>query len=212
MTSIIISNMNKRYLHHLLAKLRRVSYWYFLVACIIFGASAVIALRQNNLNAIKLRDQVLATDQQNGDTETALKNLRVYVYSHMNTSLATSSTIYPPIQLKYRYERLVATEKTRVANINGNLYNDAQKYCEQNFPQSFIGAGRLPCIQNYLDSHPNAKEQAVPDSLYKFDFASPVWSPDLAGWSLVAFGLFAFLFMVRFVLEQWLRHELKNHL
>ena len=196
--------MNKRYLHHLWTRLRRTSYRYFLIACIIFGVLAVFALRQNNLNAIKLRDQVLATDKQDGDTETALKNLRLYIYGHMNTDLAGDSAIYPPIQLKYRYERLVAAEKARVDAVNGNLYNDAQKYCEQNFPQSFIGAGRLPCIQNYLDTHPaNAKVQAIPDGLYKYDFASPVWSPDLAGWSLVFFGLFLFLFVVRFMAELW---------
>ena len=71
--------MNKRYLHHLWTRLRRTSYRYFLIACIIFGVLAVFALRQNNLNAIELRDQVLATDKQDGDTETALKNLRLYI-------------------------------------------------------------------------------------------------------------------------------------
>jgi hypothetical protein len=207
--------MSKKQLHHLWVNLRRVSYWYFLIACVACALVAVFALRQNNLTAIHLREEVLKVDQQNGDTEAALKKLRQYIYSHMNTDLATKTQVYPPIQLKYRYDRLVAAEKARVNQANSNtVYNDAQKYCEANFPQSFYGAGRLPCIQNYIDTHPvsSIKEQPIPDALYKYNFASPVWSPDLAGWSLVFFGFFLVLFLVRFLLERWLRYEFKNHL
>lgn len=212
---IIISNMNKRALHHVWTRLRKVSYWHFLIACLACAVIFIFAVRQNNLRAIQLRDEVLKVDQQNGDTETALKNLREYMYSHMNTDLSSKTSVYPPIQLKYRYERLVAAEKAKVAELNNNtIYNDAQKYCETNFPQSFYGAGRLPCIQNYIDTHPatNVTEQAIPDALYKFNFASPSWSPDIAGWSLVLTGLFFLLFVIRFGLEKWLRHEFKHHL
>lgn len=178
-------------------------------------ALSAFALRQNNLTAIRLRNEVLKVDQANGDTEAALKKLRQYIYAHMNTDLASSTSVYPPIQLKYRYERLVAAEKARVDQANSNtVYNDAQKYCETNFPQSFFGAGRLPCIQNYIDSHPvkTVTEQPIPDALYKYNFASPAWSPDVAGWGLVLSGLFLFLFGVRLVLELWLRRQLKSHL
>ncbi len=214
---VTISVMNKRKLHHMLIQLRRVSYWYFLIAAIFFTVVAVFALRQNNLTVIKLRDEVLRVDEENGDTETALKELRQYVYAHMNTDLASATSVYPPIQLKYRYERLVAAEQVRVdkANASSNLYNDAQKYCEQTVPQSFYGAGRLPCIQNYLDTRaapPLEKEQTIPDSLYKYNFASPVWSSDLAGWSIVLAVFFGFMFVVRYGLELWLRHQFKRHL
>ncbi len=207
--------INKRKLHHFWTLLRRVNHWYFFFAALLFGVIGVFALRQNNLKAISLRDEVLKVDQQNGDTEAVLKQLRQHVYSHMNTDLASSTSVYPPIQLKYRFERLVAAEKARVdqANRSSNLYNDAQKYCEANSPQSFFGAGRLPCIQNYLDSHnaPSpAKEQSIPDSLYKYNFASPVWSPDLAGWSLLLSALFLIIFLTQYVLEHWLRFAYKR--
>lgn len=204
----------KRKLHHLWTRLRRVSYWYFLFACLVCIVVAVFALRQNNLTALELRDEVIMVDEQNGDVEASLKKLRLYIYGHMNTDLATSTSVYPPIQLKYRYDRLVAAEKARneLANTN-TIYSDAQKFCEANFPQSFYGAGRLPCIQNYIDTHPAPKvtEQQIPDALYKFNFASPVWSPDLAGWSIVFAGFFFLLFFVRYVLEKWLRYEFKKH-
>jgi len=207
--------MNKRYVHHLWTQLRRISYWYLLIACVVTGLVAVFALRQNNLNAIKLRDEVLKVDKENGDTEAALKKLRQYIYGHMNTDLAGSTSVYPPIQLKYRYDRLVAAEQARVDQANTNtVYNDAQKFCEATQPQSFYGAGRLPCVQNYIDTHhvTTVTPQAIPDSLYKYDFASPVWSPDLAGWSLLAFAVLLLLFVLRFGLERWLHYEFKRHL
>jgi hypothetical protein len=181
--------MHKRKLHHLLVTLKKLHYWYLLVATLLFAVLAILALRQNNLTAVNLRNEVLKVDQENGDVEAALRKLRTYVYGHMNTSLSSNTSVYPPIQLKYRYERLVQAEKDRVANANTNTtYNDAQTYCEQTQPASFYGAGRLACIQSYIDSHPveQQTEKPIPDALYKFDFASPIWSPDLAGWSLDA--------------------------
>ena len=182
----------------------------------ICGFTAIYALRQNNLGAVRLRDHVLQVDKENGDVETALRELRTYTYSHMNSSLANSTSAYPPIQLKYRYERLVAAEQARVdaANKNNTMYNDAQIYCEKTEPQSFLGAGRLGCIQRYIDSHPAGTvvpANQIPDSLYKFDFASPVWSPDLAGWSLVLTGVFALLFVTRLGLEFWFASQFKRH-
>lgn len=202
--------MNKRQLHHILVRLKKANYWYFLAAALLTGFVAIMALRNNNLTVIKLRQEVLQVDQQNGNTEAALKKLRQYVYAHMNTNLASSTSVYPPIQLKYRYERLAAAEKDRISMQNGNTYNNAQTYCEKNFPESFFGAGRLPCIQGYLDSHPNVQPIAIPDSLYKFDFVSPVWSADLAGLSLVLSGFLLAIFLILFTLSHWLHRQLKH--
>ena len=204
--------MNKRKLHHAWRNMKKLSYWYLLIGFLLWATIAVFALRSNNLTALHLRDEVLKVDEQNGDVETALRNLREYVYAHMNTDLAGSTSVYPPIQLKYRYERLVEAEKAKVPQSNPTA--DAQAYCEANFPQSFYGAGRLPCIQNYIDTHPVQEAPApnIPDSLYKFDFASPRWSPDLAGWSMVLAGLFGFAFVVRFILERWMHAQLRSHL
>ncbi len=207
--------MHKRALHHLWTKLRPISQWYFFVAFIICAVVAVVALRQNNLTALHLRDQVLQVDKDNGDVEAELKDLREYVYGHMNTDLGSGTGIYPPIQLKYRYERLVEAQKSQTTADNSTkLYNDAQNFCEQQVPTGLSGRNRLSCIQQYIDSHntaPQPKTPSIPDALYKFDFASPIWSPDLAGWSLLAAAIFLLLFIVRFVLERWLRHSLHEH-
>lgn len=202
-------NMHKRQLHHLWIKLRWLNYWFFLGAFILSATVAVFALRHNDLTALYLKDKVLQTDQQNGDTEAALRTLRQYVYSHMNTDLSTATGVYPPIQLKHRYDQLVAAEKNRVANLNSQVYTDAQNLCEQLYPHSLSGGPRVPCIQGYVTQH-GATERPIPDALYKFAFTPPVWSPDLAGWSLVAAAVFLLLFLVRFALEQWLKHSVQE--
>ncbi len=204
--------MHKRKLHHLLVVLRPISYWYFVIIFILGASAAAFALRQNNLRAIQLRDKVLQVDKENGDTEAALQELRQYTYSHMNTSLASDTGIYPPIQLKYTYDRLVAAERARVEVDNRDIYNAAQEYCEANFPQGLSGGNRLPCIEQYIDENgrPEAQPRPIPDDLYKFDFAAPAWSPDLAGWSLVIAALALLLLATRVVAQLWLRHQLDD--
>ncbi len=206
--------MNKRKIHHFWTKIRAFSRWYFLVGFVIFGSVFVYAYRQNNFTAISLREKLLEVDRQNGDVETALRELRTYTYAHMNAELDSGDhAIYPPIQLKYRYERLVEAEHQRVASLNRDLYNQAQAFCEQKFPQGSSGT-RQPCIQEFIDSRGGSnavKPKPIPDSLYKFNFYSPLWSPDLAGWSLFAALVMLFLFVVRVVLDLWLKRTLRSH-
>lgn len=203
--------MDKRKLHHIWASIRPVRAFYFLLAasvCFIIGLNA---LRQNNLTAIRLRDEVAKVDEQNGDVEAALKKLREHVYSHMNSNLSGGSTnIQQPVQLKFRYERLLSAEKKRVSAENEKIYNDAQVDCERRFPAGLSGSNRIPCIEEYVSSR-STKEQTIPDGLYKFDFISPSWSPDLAGISLLLSAVFALLFIVRFLLDRWMKHQFSEH-
>jgi len=201
--------MAKKHAHSVWAKIKRFNPWYLLILSLISGLVCVYALRQNNLTMVKLRDQVFATDKANGDVETALRNLREFIYAHMNTDLDTNNSVKPPIQLKYRYDRLVQAEKQRVDKANSQVYTDAQHYCEQFISHVVFGGAHIPCVQNYITTH-GVKEQPIPDGLYKFDFVSPSWSPDLAGWSLLLTIVLFLLFIVRLGLEKWVKHDLAN--
>ncbi|HTE58677.1 MAG TPA: hypothetical protein VK694_08130 [Verrucomicrobiae bacterium] len=200
---------SKRHLHHWLVRLRPYGVGYFVAAFLVLGVVALFALRQNNLGAVRLRDQLLEVDKQNGDVEAALGKLREYMYSHMNAQLSNDTGIYPPIQLKYTYERLSAAEKQRVQTANQKIYNDAQKTCEALVPNGLSGSGRIPCIQQYVDTK-GQKEQSVPDALYKFDFVSPAWSPDLAGFLVVLAFMALILLIARIAAALWLRASLSD--
>jgi len=192
------------------AKINRVPYSVFLVLFIITGVTAIYALRSNNQTMVKLRAEVYATDQAGGDVNGALNNLREYVYGHMNTNLSSGgNAIKPPIQLKYTYERLLGTEQQKAVESNSKIYTDAQNYCQALVPAGASGRGRIPCVQDYVTSH-GAKTTPIPTGLYQFDFISPTWSPDLAGWSTVFAGLTGLGFIYTFLLNWLTKRKLKE--
>lgn len=204
--------MNKRKLHHWLTLIRRIHFTWLLAFCLVMSLLSLLALRANNQRMIELRAAVFAADEKNGDVETSLRELRQFVHGHMNTNLsAGANAIKPPIQLKFRYERLAAAEKARVKEANSKIYIDAQATCEQQIPTGFSGSNRLECIEAYVDQN-GTKEKPVSEDFYKFDFVSPSWSPDLAGWSIVLAVLSLILFIFRLLSEIGLKHELKKHM
>lgn len=157
---------------------------------------------------VRLRDNVFTTDQANGDVNAALKKLQAYVTTHMNTSLTSATdAVYPPIQLKYTYDRLQAAELQQVQAANSQLYTAAQTYCQQQDSTDFSGRNRVPCIEQYVQSH-GVKVTPISANLYEFDFISPQWSPDLAGWSLVVAVLFFILAATTFLVEHWFKNRL----
>jgi len=152
----------------------------------------------------RLRNDVYQADKNDTNVVSALQKLRSYVGANMNTNLATNDGVYPPIQLKYTYQRLEQAEQTQVDATNAQVYTDAQHTCEAEYPASFSGGPRVPCIEQYVQTH-GATMQAIPDAMYKFDFVSPTWSPDLAGWMMVVSGFFLLLTVIRFLLGYWLK-------
>jgi len=156
--------------------------WYFFVLAALSLVVAVFALRANYTHMETLRAAVYTADQKNGDVQGALNNLQHFVTAHMNTNLSKgNNSVYPPIQLKYTYDRLRESE---LSQSNSQVYTAAQAYCEQQNSTDFSGRNRVPCIENYVEQH-GVYQRPIPDSLYKFDFISPTLSPDLAGMSLL---------------------------
>ncbi len=201
---------DKKQLHHLWTKVRPIKTIYLLGAFLVMASVSVWALRSNNITMVRLRTAVYQADQQNGDVNGALNALRNYVYAHMNTNLTSgNSSVYPPIQLKYTYDRLQAAQLASLGT-DSAIYTQAQKYCEQQDSVDFSGHNRVPCIEDYVSMHGSTVQiKQIPDSMYKFNFISPTWSPDLAGWTLVASFVLLVLAVLRFTAGMWLRQASK---
>jgi hypothetical protein len=196
--------MDARQLHHHWKRIRFIRPWFIFALAGICLVVSVLALRENNLKMVQLRDAVYTADKNNGDVAGALTNLQRYVTAHMNTSLSAGNTsVYPPIQLKYTYDRLRATSLQ--AN-NEQVYNDAQKTCEQQNPTDFSGRNRVPCIEAYVEAH-GVQTKPIPDSMYKFDFISPTWSPDFAGYSLLAAAFFGLVGLIWWLIVRHIRRR-----
>ena len=187
--------MSKRKLAHVWQYLRHVHPWYFLLLTVIFGGLTVLGLRQNNERMITVREAVFVADKQGGDVESSLRELRQYVSTHMNTNLTSgTNAVHPPIQLKYTYERIQANRQQALGQNNSALYGQAQETCNQE-GQTTTPEATITCIQRFMSDH-GVQLEDVPDALYKFDFASARWSPDLAGWSIVFVTLSAASFIM----------------
>lgn len=201
--------MDKQYWHHIWTKrIKPIKLWWLMVLFFITVPVCVVSLRSNNIRMGQLRDAVYVADQKNDNVVGALSNLQKYVISHMNTSLTTGSgSVYPPIQLKYTYQRLQDAANKAASDANAEVYTQAQKYCEGQNSVDFSGHNRVPCIEQYVTDHGAPAAQKIPDSLYKFNFISPFWSPDLAGWSLLASIMLVILIALR-LLAEWLMPKL----
>lgn len=198
-----LDRTDKRFLRRIGKRIEALPIAVLVIILSVSIAVSALALRANNQRMVTLRQAVFTADEQGTDVEAPLRALREYVYSHMNTDLKVGdNSVYPPIQLKYTYERLV--QKQLEAN-GGDVYAQAQAHCEAQDPNSYYGRSRVPCIQDYVASHGGVKVAPVPDSLYKFDFASPTWTPDLAGWSLVAASIALVVLVIRLVVPFVLR-------
>src|SRR5579863_9194315 len=171
-------------------KFKAISYKVWLGLFLVSAIAAIFALRSNNEHMITLRNDVYAADKAGTGVEAALDKLRAYIYGHMNTNLSSGgNAIKPPIQLKYTYDRLESAAQAS-AN-NSALYTTAENYCQAQIPASvsISGRGRIGCVQDYILNHGGKAAAPIPAALYEYDFVSPLWSPDLAGW-LVLISIF----------------------
>lgn len=193
--------MNKRSYKSKHHKFSDIKPLYFLILALVSGVICVVALRSNNQQMNVLREQVYSADKNNGDVKTALQDLQSYVTTHMNTNLSTGTSVYPPIQLKYTYERLQQAQNAQLG-AGSDIYTQAQKYCEAQNSVDFSGRNRVPCIEQYVSAHKSGQPQNIPEDLYKFSFTTPLWSPDLAGFSLVVTIIFGLLFVLS-LLVRW---------
>lgn len=204
--------MKKTKVYGLWHKFRSISLVTLVIAFVISATITVLALRSNNLNMVKLRSAVYTADKQNGDINKALNDLRQYVYGHMNTNLRTgTTTTEPPIQLVNQFSRDVAAERQRIATLGSadKVYVDAQTICEK---AGVPIPDRAACIQDYVTKNGKGIPQLnLPaKEVYTFDFASPIWSPDIAGFSLILTIIFAIAIIVRLITGAVLKNYLRT--
>lgn len=187
--------------------IRHIHPWYFLVLAAVFVGISLFALRANNLQMVRLREAVYEADK-GGDQATiekSLRQLRTYIYGHMNTSLTSgTNAVWPPIQLQYTYERAQAAHQAQLGQNNAAVYHDAQQACAA---QQLSGAEAIACIENYVTAR-GIQLGDIPEGLYKFDFTSAKWSPDLAGWSIVGAAMSLIAFLVAAAHHWWKKYGL----
>lgn len=200
--------MDKGKIHHYWIAFRKPSLYFLIISTVFFSGLAVYSLRVNNLQMLQLKEAVYAADEQNGDIETALQDLRSFVNTHMNTQLRSPDATEPPIQLINQFNRYIEAEQAKISNQDSNqIYKDAQAQCETG---AIPLTARAQCIQEYIVANGGSASQLTipPKELYTFDFVSPRWSPDVAGMAIVLAIISGILLIIRLLIGRVLKNEL----
>jgi hypothetical protein len=167
---------------------------------VVLLLASLFFLRQNNLHMITFRNLAIRADEQNKNIPLALTNLRDYIAGHMNTGMGEDG-----IYLEYSYQR--AYEGTiQQASQNGTdsavIYQNADKACRAQFDMATSFSAYIKCVADKVAASGAPKVPNIPSAdLYRFNFISPAWSPDLAGFTLLAAVLAALLLVGRVVLQ-----------
>lgn len=204
---------DKGRIKHSINELQRIKTWQLLVLLIIVGFVAATFLRLNNIGMVQRREAVINADEAGKETPIIerLSDLQRYVSAHMNTDLGQG------VYLEKSYNRDLQEWQTTQygdANPNGNIYKKAQEICAPQF--SYYSYAYLQCTTNELAKYPAASDPASNTSkprqeAYIHSFSSPVWSPDFAGWSVLACAVIILMILVRLVSIAILQLMLKRH-
>ena len=205
--------VNKRRIHHWFVAIKRVKLWQLLLVFALLVGTSAYFLRQNNLQMIELRNLVKKADEENKDVDKALLNLQNYVTSHMNTDLGDG------IALQNSYERAYTQAVDAAAhssNPNAALYAQAELVCRPVFERTRSFPAYTICAQEQLSKlapgqDPLAAIKTPSPDLYRFNFASPLWSPDAAGFTVLAAGIVAILTIGKIITYLILRAILRSH-
>ena len=192
------------------SKTRLFSLIFILMLLIASSLTSLFALRDNNLTMQDLRSKVAQADKVYYDKkgkegtkaqlEYAMHQLGSYIVTHMNTHLSPNKgeSSNKPIQLIHKYNRDTISLWQRhieEVGVDTQILNQAIRTChaEQVSPEETLG-----CLQNKTRDESSLPAIIPLDKdYYVYDFYSPFWSPDLAGWSLVVLAFSIGALMIR---------------
>lgn len=203
----------KRDIKRTIRQLQRIKTWQLVILLIFAGFIAATFLRLNNIGMIERRTAVIAADATGMQdiTIARLYDLQHYVTSHMNTDMGRGV----PLEASYKRDVQIAYDKAASeTNPSGNIYVKAQQTCAPQF--SRWSEAYVQCTVAALGSYPSATNLAdavswPPVANYYHAYVSPLWSPDFAGWSVVACIVIALLIATRIISLVILRLLLRQH-
>lgn len=162
---------------------------------------------------VQRRDAVITADKA-GDsavTQNRLYDLQRYVAAHMNTHMGT---LYLEEQYKRDSQNAIDGAASDT-NPNGNIFKKAQEVCAPKYANlGHYSQAYQQCVISELDSFSPSGEPVTGIELpkadqYRFSFVSPLWSPDFAGFSVLAALLIAVVIVARLVAIGMLRLIIK---
>ena len=192
---------NLRRIHHKLVAVRHIKTWQLLIVIVLLAALSAFFLRQNNLQMLALKDTVKQADENNKGVSEALLNLQHFVANHMNTSLGDG------IALQYSYQRAYTAAVEAAANATNPqaaIYTQVELACRPVYQRTHSFPAYTQCAHDQLSQlqpgvDPETALKTPSPDLYRYNFASPIWSPDLAGFSVLLAAIAVVMLLFRLI-------------
>ena len=192
---------NTRSVRRSIRQLQRVKTWQLIIVLVLLLFLTATFLRLNNIGMVQRRDAVIAADKQGdpSNTQNRLVDLQRFVAGHMNTG---GNMVY----LEHQYERDSAAIVKQVASANNAEKEVINKKVDDICKPQFSGynQGYVDCFAReyakYAPSSDPITTVKMPDpEKYRYVFAAPLWSPDFAGFSLLASVLVVVVITIRLI-------------
>ena len=179
--------VDKKQVKKSINRLQRLKTWQLLILLIMSVVLSATFLRLNNIGMSERRAAVVNADTTGNDevTKSRLVDLQNYVSAHMNTDMGKG--VY--LEASYKKDvKSIYDAASNDYNPNGNIYRKAQDVCAPKF--TTWSTAYIQCTVNELAKYPASSNLIdsveLPDpNIYLHVFASPLWSPDFAGWSVL---------------------------
>lgn len=179
-------------------QLQRIKTWQLLILLFIIGFLTATFLRLNNIGMVQRRDAVLAADKSGNqsDITNRMLDLQQYSASHMNSK---TGPFYLEQQYRRDAQKIVDAAKGD-NNLYGNINVKAEAVCKPQYTK--WSPAYVQCFTDELAKYPPSPDPSqnvkLPSTaLYRYDFTSPLWSPDFAGWSSLVFVTIALVIVGR---------------
>ena len=206
--------VDKRSIQKDVKRLRRVKTWQLMILLILAAFLAATFLRLNNTGMVQRRNAVSAADKA-GDAQQLterLAELQRYSSTHMN---ASSGVIY----LQHQYDRdaqAAIEEASNSSSESASANSHAEEVCHPQY--SGWSTAYMQCFLEELAKYPTSETLAEPQlpntELYRYEYASPLWTPDFAGWSSLVVVLIFLVIIIRLIslgiLRILLRHRYRS--
>ena len=194
--------------------------WQLLVILLLGLLVAATFLRLNNLGMVDRRQAVITADEKGDDeaVKKALVELQRHVSSHMNTSLEKG--VYR-VKAYERDRDAAITAASSATNPQSEVYKQASVECRARF-QGGVDSFRndyVTCVLERVSALQSSSDPTAGANLpiadnYRYDYVSPLWTPDLAGltvlFCVLVTGVIIFRLMTLGVLHLMLRRRYRS--
>jgi len=202
--------VDKKQVRQNLGRLQRVKTWQLIILLILASFVSATFLRLNNIGMVDRREAVYTADNAGDDKiiQSRLYDLQRYVSAHMNTDM--DKGVFLIATYNREKQKLIADAST---GPSGNIYKKAQDVCAPRFTS--WSPAYVQCTVNELAKYPAGddlnKSVYLSPGPYLYNYASPLWSPDFAGWSLVICVVILIMIIARFIGVLILKILLRQH-